>query len=163
MIIQHVQPIYHYTKIESGLNILFEKKICLNDIGKTNDPRESRPWELPPLQSFGNQNNPNKEKIIEEANEMIRNDIPKVMRDEWKVVCFTLDAENYDPLWNDSKALYDALINPGYARPRMWAQYAEDHKGMCLLLDKNLFEKIFNRNLESNISKVKLNIMERAF
>ena len=149
--------------MESGLNILFEKRMRLHKVGKTNDPRESRPWELPTLQTFGNQNNPDNEKIIKEANDMIRNNIPKVMRDEWKVACFTLNAKNYEGQQDTIKVLYDAYINPGYARPRMWAQYAENHKGICLMLDKNLFEKIFNRNLETNISKAKLTIMAQTY
>jgi hypothetical protein len=37
--------------------------------------------------------------------------------------------------------MYAAFIDPGYARPRMWAQYADNHKGVCLLFDKNKIDE----------------------
>jgi hypothetical protein len=39
--------IYHYTRLDTGLEkILSSNKIRLGLLGNTNDPRETKPWEL---------------------------------------------------------------------------------------------------------------------
>ncbi len=128
------QLICHYTKLESGLNILFEKKLRLNKISKTNDPRESRPLEFLTFQDYAQLDNPE----VKMANELILNELPKTIMEEWKVLCFTLDASKQSEYTDERiSKLYAAFIDPGYARPRMWAQYADNHKGVCLLFDKD--------------------------
>lgn len=131
------QRICHYTRMESGLNILFEKKLRLNKISKTNDPRESRPLEFLTFQDFEQQQNLE----VDKANAIISNEIPKVIMEEWKVLCLTLDA----PIQNDRvdeslSRMHSVFLAPGYARPRMWAQYADNHKGVCLLFDKKILD-----------------------
>lgn len=134
------QRICHYTKVESGLNILFEKRLRLNSLSKTNDPRESRPLEFLTFQDFQQQNNLD----VDKANNVICNDIPKIIMEEWKVLCFTLDATTQYEKTNETfRRMYAVFLDPGYARPRMWAQYADNHKGFCLVFDREkLDEKI---------------------
>jgi hypothetical protein len=131
------QRMCHYTRMESALNILSEKKLRLNKISKTNDPRESRPLEFLTFQDFGQQKNPDVDKV----NAVIRNDIPRVIMEEWKVSCFTLDSLIQNDTTEESLIrMHAAFLAPGYARPRMWAQYADNHKGICLLFDKNTID-----------------------
>ena len=139
------EQICHYTKIESGLNILSEKKIRLNKIGKTNDPRESRPWEL--LTFLKPRGNPKFDKLINDANKIIRNVVPKVIMEEWKVLCLTLDGLGQTEQTNEVfKKMFAVFLDPGYSRPRMWAQYGENHKGFCLVFDKDkLINKLKNK------------------
>ena len=130
------QPIYHYTKAKSGLNILFEKKLRLNKIGKTNDPRESQLWILPTF--LEQPNNLDVADVIKEANDVIHNDIPRVIEDEWKVACFTLEGSSQNEQTNKVfKRMFAAFLDPGYSHPRMWAQYGESHKGVCLQFDQH--------------------------
>lgn len=37
----------------------------------------------------------------------------------------------------------------GYYRPRMWAQYAEQHQGVCLVFDKEKLLKCFEKSLSA--------------
>jgi hypothetical protein len=154
------QWLWHYTKIESGLNILSEKKLRFNNIGKTNDPRESRPWEIPTLRLLV-QND--LEKDVNEANDVIRNDIPKVIRDEWKVACFTLDQISHTEQPSDLERMYSAFLNPGYARPRMWAQYAENHKGVCLSFDKEKLEDDLRHRFDDQYRSGEINYDREIF
>ena len=139
------QRIFHYTKMESGLNILFEKRLRLNSISKTNDPRETRSWNLLPLKDFGQQHNAD----VDQANDVIENIIPRVMMKEWKVLCFTLDSSTQNEKTEPStKKLYATFLDPGYTRPRMWAQYADNHKGVCLLFDKSKLDEKVQQEFE---------------
>jgi hypothetical protein len=58
--------------------------------------------------------------------------------DETKVVSFTLD----EPTGNRSPQ-----YARGYARPRMWEQYAENHAGVCLVFDRKLLDEWFKVGL----------------
>jgi hypothetical protein len=47
-------------------------------------------------------------------------------------VCFSEDSAGADPR---------SLLHRGWAHPRMWAQYAGDHTGVCLFFDKRALER----------------------
>ncbi len=56
-----------------------------------------------------------------------------------KLLCFSQDNFNED-------FRYNHLYGTGYAKPRMWAQYSNNHKGACLVLNKwKLINEISNR------------------
>jgi len=133
------EQICHYTRTESGLNILSGKTIRLNKIGKTNDPRESRPWEL---LTFLEPRNPKYVKLIKDANKIIKSHVPKVIMEEWKVLCLTMDGSSqHEQTIEVFKKMFAAFLDPGYSRPRMWAQYGENHKGVCLVFDKDKLDE----------------------
>jgi hypothetical protein len=86
-----------------------------------NDPRESKTWQ-PPLIS---DNLPSVEehlKVMEEAG--------RVLKDTCKVLCVTRD----DP--QAVRNLPDDIFRRGFAHSRMWAQYAGNHDGVCLVFNK---------------------------
>ena len=41
-------------------------------------------------------------------------------------------------------------LSKGWARSRMWAQYADNHKGVCLIFDKLCLEKEFKGSFEKS-------------
>ncbi len=133
--------IYHYTKLNTALKrILPSRKFRLGLLGNTNDPRETKPWDMVTYIE-----NNSDDRI---ANEVIRVNVPKVMRTECKVACFTSDF--WTEVQNDGDRFANIYYGPGYARPRMWAQYAENHKGVCLLFDGYEFDKSLKLTAKTN-------------
>ena len=136
------QYVYHYTKFETALEyILPGKKLKLNQLGKTNDPRESKPWDFPKPFTLGLQG---KAKSKEETLvKRISREVARVMRDDWKVLCFSIDEANIGIFEDPNKKIsrkFPYTIH-GYSHPRMWAQYAENHRGVCLQFDREKLEE----------------------
>jgi len=148
------QLICHYTKREVAMEkILVTKQLRLGQIGQTNDPRESKPWEIPIPFTSGLQGK-EREKEEELVKETI-SEIRRVMKEEWKVLCFTsekqpLNSEKW-PLNLEINCLLEGIeeyyFNHCYTHPRMWAQYAENHTGVCLIFDKNKLDQSINDEL----------------
>jgi hypothetical protein len=58
------------------------------------------------------------------------------VRERVKIACLTLDRL-------PRTAGSDGFLHRGWARPRMWEQYADHHTGVCLVFDKKKFENAF--------------------
>ena len=113
--------LYHYTT-DSKLceYIAISKTLKFSSISNTNDPKEKF---LPNVKiNYKKKYFNNQFQTIVQINELAY----KIMQD-YKLLCFCQADEK-----NDSK---------GYDKPRMWAQYANDHKGCCIVLNKNKFEE----------------------
>ena len=114
--------IYHYTTRELALTrILVQRRLKVSTFSSTNDPRESKDWEFD-LSWRGERGPPN----IESHAEMKRTATDRAKRTV-KLLCMSSDdgvAVEKDPL---------DMFARGFARPRVWAQYAENHKGVCLV------------------------------
>lgn len=126
----------HYTKKDIALEkILFKRQIKLGSCGNTNDPKESG-W-----QSTAVAAPINNDLHIDFLNK-IATEADKIRKEEWKVLCLTKHSPKRKP--NDRiKGDVVRWFSPGYSRPRMWAQYAENHSGVCLIFDgKQLHENI---------------------
>lgn len=135
------QDLFHYTKSDTALEIILpSKKLRLGQLGFTNDPRESKPWnilKLNPNREYKNANPVDVSKVLDEM-------IPRVMKEEWKVLCFTAEVV---PRWINEPLEKFRYRTHGYAHPRMWAQYAENHRGVCLWFDGNKINDNINREL----------------
>ena len=145
------EEIFHYTKMETALlKILSEKKLRLSQMGLTNDPRESKPWNIPkPSWLNPDSNHKSNQNIL--VAKVLDREVPKVMKEEWKVLCFTLEHSIPGGVEDPLEQLQTYYFNHGYAHPRMWAQYAENHKGVCLWfdgkkLDENLHKELGKRS-----------------
>lgn len=127
--------VYHYTSHKVALNhILPEGKLRLSPLLKTNDPRESKNWNFS-LCSKTADKIKGLHSIHIDANKMIKN--------SFKVLCLTQDNTN------KTEFLRDDIFQSGFTHPRMWAQYAEGHTGVCIIFDKNLLEKTIEAELGS--------------
>ena len=129
------QFLFHYTKYSSALEILLSKQMRLGSLINMNDPLEFENHHGEPITFQGNPPNKllsawllNKEKAITERETNVR------------LASFSID--------QDCPNEYGNYLFKGWARSRMWAQYADNHKGICLIFDKvNLiksFKMAFN-------------------
>jgi Protein of unknown function (DUF2971). len=115
--------LYHYTNPETLQLILGSKSIRLSSLARMNDARESRKW-YPSLQvdvEGGVTNDEHRRWLTE---------IDEALRQRSKVACFTGDRFPSGPGEDGDE------FHRGYARARMWDQYADHHKGACLIFDQ---------------------------
>lgn len=116
--------LYHYTKYDTALNfILPTMKIMMGSFNNVNDPRESKIW---PFTLYSKNLKTN-----ENFDSKVFQDISKFITHKSLMLCLTRD----DPtLASDNED--DKDIRVGYAHARMWAQYGDNHKGVCFVFDK---------------------------
>lgn len=125
------ESLFHYTRLSTFLeNILPNLSLKWGSIQKTNDPLENsvsiaRICNSPKFDQ-GNIENLNQQ--FEYLNTVLDS---KRIIENFKVLCFS-----------QSTQLRNKSIH-GYNMPRMWAQYADDHRGICVEFDKKkLIEKV---------------------
>ena len=125
----------HYTRKDTALEkILYTKKIKLSQLMFTNDPKESAgmrgAYILP------DSTDPAVRSLAREVQELAS----KIQLEEWKVLCLSRN--------RTERGIRGGVLDPlskGYGKPRMWAQYAENHAGICLIFNgKHLGENIRN-------------------
>jgi hypothetical protein len=131
--------IYHYTKPDKAIQfILKDRTLLLNSFSKTNDPKESKNWQLTP---WTTQKSP--------SNDFLDESLPREIADRLKstvhLACFSTDSAG---LSGDHTT--DILLR-GLARARMWAQYADDHRGFCLVFDKAKLLACLRQQFPSNL------------
>ena len=115
----------HYTSRETAMErILKSKKIRLGLFGSTNDPRESKRWTVPNLVWAGDFAK-DWETEIAKNNLMIEDEVNRVIKEEWRVLCTTCHNHPYSYSYsNGDKEEYDHH-EYGFSHSRMWAQYAK--------------------------------------
>jgi hypothetical protein len=108
--------VYHYTRWERLLDIM-QAGFRLGALTAMNDPRESKDWNLPTA--------------TQEPGPMVDqgavNRTVASYRRKIRLGAFCID-QPYGAADNQGRR--------GYARPRMWAQYAENHKGVCVVMSR---------------------------
>jgi hypothetical protein len=114
----------HYTKASTALEcILHSMTIRLGPVADTNDP-----WEGRRLTSGSLNKHAERVSEIGGALEQINRVLGAV-----RVACFCKDNEGAEP---DKRSTLFAMSSLGWARDRMWAQYADGHRGLCLVFDR---------------------------
>lgn len=124
----------HYTRLETVIEyILPSNKIKINSIRNMNDPYENKMhWiDIDGLID---------DKKLEESFQ-IKRDLKNILSNSIKIFASTHYEENKD---------YAGLSSHIYCRPRMRAQYGNNHKGVCLIFNK---QKLDCFKKSSNISK----------
>ena len=119
--------LYHYTSKEKLIEfILPSLNLKLNFLKNTNDPKEKKM-----STRFAIKN-------IEFAGEYLElgGRLRELIDTKYKVCCFSGD------YLKDSEKYF------GYQLVRMWATYGDNHKGVCLVIDKEKFSK------ENNIDNI---------
>jgi hypothetical protein len=123
----------HYTSKETAMkHILESKKIRLGRLGLTNDPRESKRWIVPNV-VWGDELTKEGEKEVAESTLMIDQEVNRILQEEWRVLCTVSHNYPYSDSYEGKKE-YDHH-DYGFSHSRMWAQYANNHSGVCLLFD----------------------------
>jgi hypothetical protein len=122
------QHLYHYTSVDALQRILDGSSIRLGSLAKTNDPCEYNEWIADLFFSSGHEGPPDAPSDeVEQAME----DIDRLLRRNVCVGCFTLDREPR------REAGAEDLFHLGWARARMWDQYAQKNTGACLVFDQS--------------------------
>jgi hypothetical protein len=120
MKITETDSLYHYCKLSTAIEfILPEKRLLLNTLGRTNDPRENKSFVFAGL-NF----DPDKINILDHSNV-----ISQEIRKDCKILCLSGDSSPYF----------------GYELSRMWAMYGDNHKGVCVEISK---ERFINKNAD---------------
>lgn len=162
--------LYHYTKLNIGFEyILYNGTLRMSPFFAVNDPYESKKKSfgvsynvsdflsdddligiskeetIKRIDSILNKQNLSLSKINEEANKLLTYDC--------KLICFSRDNSKL------FKADYpDHIYYRGYCRPRMWAQYADNHRGFCFVFDKKELNKQIYNSLNNKGKIIKGNV-----
>ena len=126
--------LYHYTSMDTAINyILYNKTLRFNPLANVNDPMESDPnyW------AFSNLEKGDKSKVIHDQ-------VSDYFKNRTKVVCFSLDDQGD---WDSPEFSPLDFCARGHSKPRMWATYGDDHKGVCLIFDRERLRQAFERGL----------------
>jgi Protein of unknown function (DUF2971) len=109
---------YHYTTSDAAFgHILPASRLRLSSLAKLRDPVENKDWVE---QLWTGLSWPDED--------VMRFDrLTKRPLTETKIVSFTLDAAASNDAPEHAR---------GYARPRMWEQYADNHSGVCLVFER---------------------------
>ena len=132
------QYLFHYTAYPSALNILLSHQLRLGSLEKMNDPLEFEDHHGQPLMYQG-------ERSEEEYEETVCDYEVAVSEKEKSVRFASFSMDRYPCCNNFSK---------GWARSRMWAQYADNHKGVCLIFDKDKIIKTFKKRIQKPLQNI---------
>jgi Protein of unknown function (DUF2971) len=121
--------VYHYTDADKALNyILKNKTLLLNNFAATNDPKESKEWKMIPFTM-------EQHSTDDFVNSKLHMHVATKLKSSAYLSCFCSDTLN---LTGDHTV---DILKRGLARPRMWAQYADRHRGFCLVFDREILLK----------------------
>ena len=131
--------IYHYTTMDSLIKyILPQKRLRFSKLDSTNDPEEKR-WHIP---QCCNDIGMDEDSFIKEAERNAYISILIALHS--RILCFSQD----DYGNNLFSGLY---MGKGFARPRMWAQYSQNHTGACLVFKKCKVVNWFNEKFKEEV------------
>ncbi|WP_242344373.1 DUF2971 domain-containing protein [Anaeromyxobacter terrae] len=123
--------VYHYTRASTAIEYIFPRmRLRLGSPADTNDPIEG----LTAVSAAGGRNSSDRMGALFAARDVVIGS---------RIACFSRDTPS----------------SPGWQHHRMWAQYAEHHRGVCLCLDRRTLEsnaealeserrKVIGRNVE---------------
>lgn len=133
------QFVYHYTRAETARDFILKSwTLRLNTLSETNDPRESKAWQFN-LWTGG------KHDLARYDMQEVSAWFSKELKSRTRLACF---ARDQGPLTGDHT---QDILRRGLARSRMWAQYADSHRGVCLVFDKARLIKAVAEHLSPRI------------
>ncbi|HBW13098.1 MAG TPA: hypothetical protein DEF30_04680 [Proteiniclasticum sp.] len=120
--------LYHFTSVDTLLNyILKYNRLKFNNLYNMNDPKEASSW---PFKFYDEVTDTSYLRI----NSSIFEEIDRYVKSYWLIACFK----------NEPHITYETDINEfdrAYFDMRMWDQYGDKHKGICIIFDH---EKLMN-------------------
>ena len=124
----------HYTSRYAAMaHILPMRLLRLSPFGLMRDPLEAkdRYIGMKPSPEF------DWRRMLEDANLDVNERLNDVVKHEFKLLSLTADRSGSE----------DGQFGRGYARPRMWDQYAEGHRGVCLMFSEQELTETISRQL----------------
>jgi len=124
----HDKFLYHYTSAKTAIDyILKDKQLKLGRYVNTNDPKEAKTWQF----SLGTNERRDLSKYsLDEISERFT----QALKRRTNLACFSQDSTLTGDHTRD-------IYARGFGKSRMWAQYADNHKGVCLILEKSAIRK----------------------
>jgi hypothetical protein len=119
--------LYHYTSTESLAAILDSGTIRLSPLSQTNDPCEYNEWITDLF--FSSRHDGSRAATSDEIGRAMA-DVDRLLRRNVCVGCFTVDRKPR------REAGTDHFFHMGWARARMWDQYAKKQTGACLVFNQ---------------------------
>jgi hypothetical protein len=130
--------LYQYTKSRVLLDhILKSNTLKFNLLENTNDPIENQKIQLV---SIGSSCETGEEDFEDHFKQQLLLDHNK---NRLKIACFTIDNKKI------IKESNKPILGKGFAKSRMWSQYGDDHKGVCIIFNKY---KIISKIKENKIN-----------
>jgi hypothetical protein len=125
--------LFHYTKLATARDILLPtKKFRLSQRADANDPWEYRFRLLNAVGHFS----PETDKLYNEVHPYI----DRVLRYECRVASFCSNHRPELVLENEERVEDTYALLEGWNKPRMWAQYGENHRGACVVFSRKTLE-----------------------
>lgn len=133
--------LYHYTTYETALKILYYRTLRFSGLSRTNDAFEQRP------KLKCQSTNLEVQQIFRSIKATFKEQQEKI-----RILCFSMDpdfsefSDQYEKMkkYLSKDQLRENVNGRGFALPRMWAQYANNNTGVCLVFNKELLEKCFH-------------------
>ncbi|MFT3866179.1 MAG: DUF2971 domain-containing protein [Solirubrobacterales bacterium] len=131
----------HYTTREAAFgHILPMRELRMPSLRQMRDPLENQSWLIgtggPAAAEVDSARRKDQEFAYFHFN-LLANSI----RERARLLALTTDAEGYSP---------DAIdFSRGWARPRMWENYGENHSGVCLIFDRDRLIENLTRALQA--------------
>jgi len=128
--------LFHYTRCSIALeNILHEGKFRLSSLLNANDPREYK-YKLYGAIGWGNF-----PPDFEQRFSAIHPVLDKALRIQCKVMCTCSNLKAQLVLENGTTVTDAHSGTIGWAKTRMWAQYGDNHRGICLVFSRDELKK----------------------
>jgi len=125
--------IFHYTKRSTALEIvLSQNSFKLFRLLNTNDPREYR------------------DRLLSVSGWAWTQETQTSIKTVHKYLDGLLRKHSYFSSFSRNKYNDNKLCSHGYIKPRMWAQYGEDHYGVCLVVSKQNFIDAINDYIDKD-------------
>jgi Protein of unknown function (DUF2971) len=120
---------FHYTTRDSFGGILSGRKLRLSPYEKMRDPLENQPWNF----TFFSGSGPTDDAALiakVKTQDRFKEAASKRIKKGCHLLSLTIDAK-------PSPGSEHELFSRGWARARLWEQYAEKHQGVCLVFDRD--------------------------
>jgi hypothetical protein len=119
--------LFHYTKTSAAIEILDKKEFKLSTLYDTNDPREYKFKGF----SYKRSSSAGDDCDCEKLSNKFDTEINRILLHKCRIMSFCSN-----PNLNDKDSHPDV-----WTKCRMWTQYGEGHRGVCLVLSKNEIKK----------------------
>lgn len=128
--------LYHYTSFKNACKILYSNSLKFSSLSNTNDTNESKAKII--AKEIRDKN------IIKDAVLSFE----RINKSRMRLLCFSQDnsGEKEKHLLKMSTNCFDDYTGRGFALPRMWAQYANNHSGVCFIIDTDKLNHVITRN-----------------
>ena len=148
--------IYHYTKANTAIDfILYNQHLKFSHRRESNDPIESRTADRVTMWTGPEVRKPISEKMDSDLEDLHESIIS--LENRFHQICFcknqmggVIANEKYRGDFEGNEEFF------GFAKPRMWEQYADNYTGVCIAFSKN---KILELNKDLDLLKGNIKYM----